>query len=89
MENFTRPPSNQGKIPFARGDQSLRFVLGGAGNIRYTNQAGMEILAIQDEEEVYNQRLTNFFEDGDQWITEDMDRILLEDDLPRGIYFAS
>ena len=48
------------------------------GNIRYTNQAGMEILAIQDEEEVYNQRLTNFFEDGDQVrITEDMDRILL------------
>jgi PAS domain S-box-containing protein len=47
------------------------------GNIRYTNQAGMEILAIQDEEEVYNQRLTNFFEDGDQVrITEDMDRIL-------------
>ncbi len=47
------------------------------GDIRYTNQAGLEILAIQDEEEVYNQRLSNFFEAGEQVrIAEDMERIL-------------
>ncbi len=47
------------------------------GDIRYANQAGLEILAIQDEEEVYNQRLSNFFEAGDQVrITEDMERVL-------------
>ncbi|MBO75095.1 MAG: hypothetical protein CMD33_07475 [Flavobacteriales bacterium] len=47
------------------------------GQIRYTNQSGLEIIAIQDEEEVYNQRFSNFFEAGDQGrITEDMSRIL-------------
>ena len=47
------------------------------GDIRYANQSGLEILGIQDEEEVYNQRLSNFFESGDQVrITEDMERIL-------------
>lgn len=47
------------------------------GHIRYTNQSGLEIIAIQDEEEVFNQRFSNFFEAGDQVrITEDMSRIL-------------
>ena len=47
------------------------------GDIRYANQAGLEILAIRDEEEVYNQRLSDFFEVGDQVrIAEDMERIL-------------
>ncbi len=45
--------------------------------IRYANQSGLKVLAVQDEEEVYGQRLSSFFETGDQVrIKEDIDRIL-------------
>ena len=50
------------------------------GEVRYANQAGLEILGIEDEEDVFNQPLLDFFEVGDQGrISEDMDHILSGD----------
>lgn len=47
------------------------------GEVRYANQAGLEILGIEDEEEVFNQLLVDCFDPGDQSrVLEDMDLIL-------------
>ena len=47
------------------------------GEVRYANQAGLGILGIEDEEEVFNQPLVDCFDPGDQGrILEDIDLIL-------------
>ncbi|MFZ9054929.1 MAG: PAS domain S-box protein, partial [Flavobacteriales bacterium] len=48
------------------------------GQVRYTNQAGMEMLGLSDEEDIFEQPILSFFEESDRFpIQEDLDHILL------------
>ncbi|MGA0435034.1 MAG: PAS domain-containing sensor histidine kinase [Flavobacteriales bacterium] len=47
------------------------------GKVRYSNQAGLEILGLQEEEEVFDQAILEFFSVSDrQPLMEDMEKIL-------------